>query len=228
MKLLGVLVAAVVAFAVWTNMSRWEYHYRLTLEFDTPSGPQSGSSVLRIRTRKSTWGLPETRGVRTALKGEAIFVDLKEGRNIVALLAGGDGGLRQEAMFRLPIFAFHLEKATWENQAAALSGPLTGKRAELSSHLLPTIVTFVNVNDAGSLQVLDPFALHATFGPGYRFKAAWVEMTTDRVTHGLETRLPWLSQPGRPVLATWRALTSSNRVKPAYSLAPEELFTKEF
>lgn len=226
MKLLGVLVAAVVAFAVWMNSFTWEYNYRLILEFDTPSGPQSGSSVLTIRTRNSTWGLAETRGVRTSLKGEAVFVDLREGKSVVALLAGGDGGLRQEAMFRLPIFAFHLEKATWENQAAALSGPLTGKRAELPSHLLPTIVTFSDLNDPRSIEVIDPYALEQTFGPGYRFKGAWIEMTTDRVTRTLVTKLAWLAQDGAALLA-WYKLRSSGRLRAEFSPAPGHLFVQK-
>jgi hypothetical protein len=159
----------------------------------TPQGLRTGSSVLEVRTAEHTWGLHEMRGIRSSLRGEAVFVDLGQGRNLVAVLGGGPTGSDDTTMRRLPAVAFGLQKRTWEEQQAALTGgALRGRRAEVPAHMLPTLVTFSDLNDPRSAQVVDPAALERVFGPGVRLERAWIEMTDDRVTRGIEKRFAWV------------------------------------
>ena len=68
-----------------------DYRYRLTVEIDTPQGLRSGSSVIEVEqsmgsTAMSGFGRRLARRVR----GEAVAVDLPDGRTLFALLRSDD------------------------------------------------------------------------------------------------------------------------------------------
>jgi hypothetical protein len=65
-------------------------------------------------------------------------------------------------------------------------------KAELPLKYLPVLVRFRNPNDPTSVELVDPSNLAASFGPGVALKGAFVEITNDPVTKGIEARLPWL------------------------------------
>jgi hypothetical protein len=194
MRTLGIIAAVVVCGLVlaWMALQPHTYRYRLTIEIMTPDGLRSGSSVLEVLSSETTVGLIEMRGVRSALRGEAVFVDLGQGRNVVALLGGGPDASDEDTMFRMPVIAFGLEKLSWEQQQKALAGSLTGKSADVPDGALPTLVTFSNVSDPTTARVVAPSDLQSAFGPGIRFNRAWIEMTKDTVTRGIEKNLPFL------------------------------------
>ena len=131
------------------------------------------------------------RGVRSALRGEAVFVDLGQGRNVIALLGGGSVGSDNSTMYRLPVVAFGLEKRSWKEQQAELSGPLTGKSADVPNHAIPTLVTFADLGDPETARVIEPSDLGRAFGPGVHFHRAWIELTKDKITTGIDKKLRW-------------------------------------
>lgn len=227
MRRLGIIAAVVgvglVAF--WAALQPYTYRYRLTIEVVTPDGLRSGSSVLEVRSSETTVGLIEMRGVRNALRGEAVFVDLGQGRNLIAVLGGGADGSDGTTMYRLPVLAFSLEKLTWEDQQAALMGPLTGNQEDVPRQALPTLVTFSDLSDPTTARVVDPSNLQGVFGSGVKFNRAWVEMTKDKVTRGIEKKLPWWSLPGRPAAVARRAWLAGNSLGP--SVGSETLFVKD-
>jgi hypothetical protein len=65
-------------------------------------------------------------------------------------------------------------------------------RSELALKDLPVLVRFGNPKEPTSAALVDPLDLAASFGPGVTFKRAFVEVTDDPVTTGIEARLPWL------------------------------------
>src|SRR5690348_16780515 len=75
--LLGFLIIACggACSTVWAGNSVVS-RFRLTVEVMTPEGLKTGSSVIETRSWESNWGTPETRGVRSDAKGQAVFVDL--------------------------------------------------------------------------------------------------------------------------------------------------------
>ncbi len=75
--------------------------FRLTIEVETPEGVKSASSIISATFRDSNWGLSETRGLHTSVRGDAVFLDLGQGRNLVALLGFGDNGLDQSKLTQL-------------------------------------------------------------------------------------------------------------------------------
>jgi hypothetical protein len=56
------------------------------------------------------------------------------------------------------------------------------------------------------------------------FKRAWIEMTSDPVTRGIEKKLPWWSGPGRPAEEAYRAWLKGKTEGP--SIGPEILFKR--
>src|SRR3979411_3029568 len=61
----------------------WPGHkYRLTVEVETPEGVKSASGVMAVHPDRGY-----SRGGHTRTKGNAVFVDLGGGKNLLALLA---------------------------------------------------------------------------------------------------------------------------------------------
>jgi hypothetical protein len=54
------------------------------------------------------------------------------------------------------------------------------------------LVQFRDPSDPTSVEPVDPLDLAASFEPGVTLKSAFVEITDDPITRGIEDRLPWL------------------------------------
>lgn len=82
--LLGLLAVLVIGDQIRIN--RPGHKYRLKVEVTTPEGVKSGSGILAVVPDRGY-----SRGGRTTMRGEAVFVDLGRGKNVVALLAHQQG-----------------------------------------------------------------------------------------------------------------------------------------
>ncbi len=71
------------------RLHRPDHKFRLVVEVETPDGVKSASNIYSVTPNRSYGGsnTGESSGPKT--KGDAVFVDLGGGRNIVALLAVG-------------------------------------------------------------------------------------------------------------------------------------------
>jgi len=67
-------------------------------------------------------------------------------------------------------------------------------RGELSFKDLPVLVWFRDLSDPSSVVQANPSDLAASFGSGVRLQRAFVEITEDPPTTGIEARLPWLAR----------------------------------
>ena|ERR1700688_1594928 len=67
------------------RINRPGHKYRLTVGVDTPGGLKAASGVLSVHPDRGY-----SRRGHTATKGDAVFVDLGDGKNLVALLAHVD------------------------------------------------------------------------------------------------------------------------------------------
>ncbi len=197
---------ALVIWATWaltdtTHTLRW----KLTIEVETPQGISSGASVLESSFFQQSGVV---RGASSKLLGQAIFVDLGDGKHIIAALVHGERAQSYDAIAALPVTAMTGAGWGWSayQELSRRNGSLTGN-AELRPPLIPTLVHFLNLNDPRSARVLDPFdgSFETALGPGYRFSRATVEIVPtswspfskngpygETVTRGIETRLPWL------------------------------------
>jgi hypothetical protein len=65
--------------------------YRLSVDVETPDGMRSGSSVIEVRYEMFPELLTERDHISRVF-GEAVFVDLGQGKNLIGMLASGPSG----------------------------------------------------------------------------------------------------------------------------------------
>ena len=202
------LAPAALALAVaillgwgWIYLARPDHKYRLTIEVRTPGGVRSASGVMAVHMGKDGGILPEAGG-SIGMKGDALFVDLGNGRHLVAALAHGKNAEGFDGMSRLAMIAF---AAAGQKVRFKDVNQLSGK-VQVYGDLIPTLVTFTNLADPKTAQVLDPGDIEATFGKGFRLIGVTLEILPvglwpldfggplgEPVTREIEERLPWVA-----------------------------------
>lgn len=214
--LLGVILLPIIGLALWLGSAfvyqtwnTYPHRYRIIVEADTPGGLKTGSGVIAVEViQKAKW-VPQAGGTLTDVWGDAIFVDLGDGKNIVALLGMGPTGA-VDGIYRLAATAFGRSRESyWYREARNWTG-----KAELTSKDYPTLVTFSNVNDPSTATVLDGASLSSVFGSGYDSVKISIEMTSDPVSYGITKHLPWVESYEKRKLA-WRAINRGSRYGPA-------------
>lgn len=190
MKWLAIIAAIAAGLLLWGWVAypSYSYAFRLIIDVDTPSGIKTGSSVISL-----TWRSQMPIGPRSAVtqvKGEAVFVDVGGGRHVIATLGFGPKGA-EDKLESLAFEAFRRAGRPMDIKALAKaqgSAPLTGD-------LVPTLVTFTDLNNPTTARVVRLDELPAVFGAGMRFRGARIEMTGDSVSRAIEKKLTWLPHP---------------------------------
>ncbi len=177
-----VLALAVAGLTGCGSSNTW--YQKLTVTVETPEGAKSASSVVSVTmhdTKGNEWlTLPQARGARYELTGEAVVLELAPGRYLFALLKG------------LP----YATNALFPDEPPVETAPrLADMRAsrDLSPKQYPLLVTFSDIEDPASVARVDPDDLAATFGPGYALASITLAITDEPVTKGrVEAVLGWL------------------------------------
>jgi hypothetical protein len=212
--LFGVLVTLVIlalGFFYMASGPTFTYRYRLTIEVDTPQGAKSGSSVIETALENNhnvKWAPPEARKFTATTRGQAVFVDLGDGKHIIALLAMGktadsDPEFRTIAAGSLGVRPY--EPAEVFPAIAKASAAKVTVSAPAS--LIPTLVLFEDLSDPRTARVVPPDDLETSFGPGYKFLDATIEfvsagtwplnemgLTGQPITDNIRAKLPWLGK----------------------------------
>jgi hypothetical protein len=196
MKWVGlILLLAALVVGDQIRLHRPGHKYRLSVSVDTPDGVKSTSGVFAVFPYRgySVSGDTYTRG-------DALFVDLGGGKNLVALMMHGDKGAEINGMNYVALRAY---RAAGSNVSFANLNKVTGSAA-VTGDLIPVMVTFANVSDPRTARAVSPDDLAATFGAGYRLQDVSVAMVKngfwpldvggvlgEPVTRGVEAKLPW-------------------------------------
>jgi hypothetical protein len=187
----------------------YKFRAKVTIMVDTPSGIRSGSGVYEIW---ANWSYPGTTRRRWGQSGEAIVVDLPNGRTLFSLLKTGaiHGDIASMVLAALdPKFRNTMVESTERLAQAGTDEPrrVAAKRMEhrpnngnpfdeeVSNY--PMLVTFKDIKDPTSVELVDPDDLAASFGPGYRLRAITAQVTDEPVTVGIGKRLGWLTDKNR-------------------------------
>ncbi|WP_156164508.1 hypothetical protein [Bradyrhizobium sp. LTSP885] len=202
-----VVLLAILAFGWWGFRGETTtLRSRLTLVVETPEGERSGSSVSQL-TILAPGRLNRAIGFSslstTGEQGEAVVVDLGARGVLFATLAderalrSGGSGMYNAARVPFPQTKFHGEvgEGIWakDDYTAYLEELNRRKpRAELPFADLPVLVRFRDLSDPSSVVQVSASDLAGSFGPGVRLQRAFVEITDDPPTTGIEARLPWL------------------------------------
>jgi hypothetical protein len=179
------------------RINRPGHKYRLTVEVDTPEGTKSASGVLSVHPDRGY-----SRQGHTATKGDAVFVDLGGGKNLVALLAHIDKTVDLDGINYVALRAY---KAAGRNPSFNEMSGMTGVVA-VSGALIPVLVTFADPGDPSTARNVVPDDLEAAFGKGFRLHGITAEVVPngfwpldlggplgEPVTRGIEARLKWLN-----------------------------------
>jgi|SRR4051794_36622414 hypothetical protein len=190
--IIGTLAGLSAAYAI--AYPTYSYRFRITLEVETADGLKSGSSVLEVTTRQyPTWVTLGANDHQTSVRGEAVFVDLGSGRNLVALLALGPTAKDGTAKLFAPRSFFKIRDDSsrdiqWTKELSTMTGrrPYAGDRQ-------PTLATFADVNNPASVREV-PFGNPQSALPEVRSVRAWIDLTRDSVTESLSSKLPWIDK----------------------------------
>ena len=126
------------------RINRPAHKYRLTVEVETPEGRKSASGVVAVHPDRSY-----TRRGQTRTLGDAIFVDLGQGKNLVALLAHIDNNkLELDGINYVALRAYTAAsggKRVSFNAMSAQTGIVPVK-----AELVPVLVTFADPANPGT------------------------------------------------------------------------------
>jgi hypothetical protein len=205
---LALLAALVIGDQIRIN--RPAHKYRLTVEVETPQGPRSASGVLAVHPDRSY-----TRRGQTRTLGDAVFVELGQGKNLVALLAHVDNNLVLDDMNYVALRAY--AEASGKRVPFSGMSRLTGI-VPVKGALIPVLVSFTDPATPGSAKVVLPDDAEAVLGKGYRLQGLTAEVVPNGywpldfggvlgapVTRGIQAKLPWLSDAGDSAAAALRA-----------------------
>lgn len=205
----AVLLAALV-IGERTYLYRPDHKYRLTVDVETPDGVQSASGVFSVHPNRA-YGGSGSGPAGPRIKGDAVFVDLGNGRNLTALLLHGTNPAETDGMNYLPLRVFaaagrRIDFRDVKRQTETVS--VTGE-------LIPTLVTFADVANPTSARVVDPANLPAA-GPGQGFRLRGVSLQIvpsglwpldfggalgEPATRDIQSRLPWSNDPAKAAAA---------------------------
>jgi hypothetical protein len=223
---LALLAALVIGDQIRIN--RPGHKYRLTMQVETPDGLKSASGVMAVHPDRSY-----SRGGHTSTRGDAVFVDLGGGKNLVALMAHLDGkSIDLDGMNYVALRAYGAagRKVSFNEMSRATGVvPVTGAP-------IPVLVTFTDPADPGTARAVTPDDVEARLGKGFRLHAISVEVVSnglwpldfggplgEPVTRGIEARLPWLNAADN---AAGKALRAAEL--PAIGADdPRQLFTRK-
>jgi hypothetical protein len=192
------------------RINRPGHKYRLTVEVETPQGRKSASGVLAVHPDRGY-----SRGGHTRTVGDAVFVDLGGGKNLVALLAHLDGKLDFDGINYLALRAYTVAggKRVSFNEMNRLTGTVPVKGT-----LIPVLVSFADPANPATARVVSPEDAAAVLGNGYRLGEVSAEAIPngfwpldfggalgEPVTRGITAKLPWLNGPGNPAATALRA-----------------------
>ena len=187
----AIVAAAFLAFRGCFGGLTTSWNQRLTLVIETPQGEVRGSAVTRVTKTDSSGSLvlPEARGVRTDVIGEAIVVEVAPDQFLFALLSGSDDWQRDASHWVYP--AYHLGAAVGVDSRPSYAAAMMKLRAQpydtpvpLPPEGWPMLVTFDDITQPETVRRVDPNDFAAVFGEGVRLKAVTLEITEEAVTAG--------------------------------------------
>ena len=202
-KPLRILILLLVAMRLLVLAScgrDYDWHQKLTVEIETPEGLKTGSSVMsaQLIDTHGPFVPAEASGVSFRLHGEAVALEVSQGRYLFALIGS------------VPALNWLIYPTMDSAKAGALmeNGDEGGNvKAALKRNEYPLLVTFDDINDPATVKRVEPANLEATFGPGYRLTGMTLSLTNEPVTKGkLEKMLGWWHE--RQLLKRpWRSLS---------------------
>lgn len=181
--------AGLYGLYVW-KYPTYKLRYRIAIAVEVDGHVHQASSVIEGRISKQIQFLTSVNPLGYSERGDAIFLDLGKSRNLVALLATGEFAERPGFIH---IVLSHFKLNLWDDRQLAQVPNLRGKW-RLDGNDRPTLVTFSDPADRATARTVKPNEFDQVFGKNVRWRGATVEVTTDSISWGIESHLPWVPQ----------------------------------
>jgi hypothetical protein len=229
-KWLGVLtLLAVLVIGDQIRINRPGHKYRLTVEVETPAGLKSASGVLAVTPDRGY-----SRKGHTTTSGDALFIDLGGGKNLVALLAHLDNRMLDlDGVNYVALRAYGAAggQRVAFNEMSRMKGVVPVK-----GELIPVLATFSDPANPSTMRAVPSDDLAASFGSGFGLRGVSVEAVPngfwpidfggplgEPVTRGIEVKLPWLKRTDDSAAIALRAANLTG--KEAFDA--REVFTRQ-
>ncbi|MES2433384.1 MAG: hypothetical protein V4586_06105 [Pseudomonadota bacterium] len=213
---LGIIPLILLALFTLTVGERYAWRQKLTITIETPAGEVSAASVSQVSWRKH-WIRTDGMGWDYDLTGEAVVVEITPGHYLFALLTGAG-----TTEYMGSVAAASIAGREGRVFDGALFDEVRDRRDRAAGVITvpqdqyPMLVTFADITDPASVELVDPADLAASFGPGVRLKSVTLEVTDEAVTEGVvEKLLGWLGPFPEPALGP---ATGSSGSAPFYRL----------
>ncbi|HTK85590.1 MAG TPA: hypothetical protein VL625_10955 [Patescibacteria group bacterium] len=159
--------------------------YRLTVAIDTPEGVVTGSGVreITIHRRFSLW---DGYWRYEDFSGEAVAIDLGKRGVLFALLTGAKGSYGDQA------FARKMRDAGKTVLPPAYYPRLVRFKEPDYPQTIEDLIEVSGAKPGAATGTLSSNRLGQAFGQGAKLKEIALNRTSDAITAGLETHLPWL------------------------------------
>jgi hypothetical protein len=206
-----ILLLAAIYLAEQIRIGRPDHKYRLTVDIQTPAGDRTAAGIVSVRPNRSYGGTGSGSSLPQA-KGDALLVDLGDGKNLVLLLAYGEDGSNFDDASFLPTRLFGArDRRIGFRDVRTLAGV---PAVIVPDGLRPVFVSFADLGDPTSARRIDPNVLEPSFGKGYGLRTIALDVVAngfwpfdiggafgEPVTRGIEARLSWLESPGGAAIA---------------------------
>ena len=195
-KAIAIILGALGVFGAIYGVYKWNYptyayRYRMTVEVEVDGQMKTGSGVIEGWVSRQPQFLPDVSLIQTGDRGDAVFVDLGDNRNLVALLA--QGTFAEHAGFFSAIVPRHFQIKLLDFRQLAMLPGVRGKWS-LAPNDLPTLVTFSNLADPATVRTVRPDQFEQVFGQNVHWRGITIEMTTDAISWAIVEKLPWASR----------------------------------
>lgn len=171
------------------------YNYRLSIFIRTPTGISSGSSIINVVTTPAINPgniLPWSQ-VYTRVKGQAVYIDLPNGCVLFALLCSPDGITNAAGGYALNALIPRWKRFDGNSYKKGIDMMLKNKNiGEVLSSYYPMFVTFGDINDPNTIEIVKPENFAKVFGDGYGIDKITAQITSDEETKDINKKLPWL------------------------------------
>jgi hypothetical protein len=204
-----ILLLAALVIGDQIRLNRPGHKYRLSVSVETPDGLKSASGVFAVVPYR---GYSVSGATRT--RGDALFVDLGHGKNLLALMMHDEKGAEADGMNYVALRAY---RAAGHNVSFGNLSRMTDS-VPVTGELIPVLVTFGNLADPQTARVVPPGDLAAVFGAGYRLADVSAVIVKngfwpldfggalgEPVTRGIEGKLPWWNGTDAPAAVALQA-----------------------
>lgn len=179
------------------RLNRPDHKYRLTVEIETPQGVKSASHVIAVHPNR---GYSGSGSEGTKIKGDALVVEVGNGKSAVVLLAHGGQPLDFEAINYLDLRALYVlgQRVQFRDlKNLSATAPVTEGR-------IPVMLAFADMANPASARAVEADQFESAFGAGVRLRGMKVETLPpgwwpidfggalgEPVTRTVDATLPW-------------------------------------